>query len=132
MDTGVGVSYASSTLINYINKKPVQTETKKIETLMSINRRKIKIYSVKIQDINCEFGFETKLNHLVKEVLLELPNPKYRELQNTSVHLEDLQSNEHDPKNELLVHVILGVSDYTKIKTQERPRVGLSGEPIAD
>ena len=30
------------------------------------------------------------------------------------------------------VHVILGISDYTKIKTQERPRVGLPGEPIAE
>ena len=47
---------------------------------MSTNTKKIKIYSVKIQDIKCEFGFETELNHLEKEVLLELPNPKYQEL----------------------------------------------------
>ena len=31
----------------------------------------------------------------------------------------------------LPVHIILGISDYTKIKTQERPRVDLSGELIA-
>ena len=31
----------------------------------------------------------------------------------------------------LSVHVILGISDYTKIKIQERPRVDLSGELIA-
>ena len=49
-------------------------------------------------------------------MLLEFPNPKYRELQNAYVHLKDLQINEHDLKNELLVHVILGISDYTKIK----------------
>ena len=28
--------------------------------------------------------------------------------------------------------MILGVKDYIKIKTQERPRVGLPGEPIAE
>ena len=89
IDTEAGASYASSTLINHINKKPIRTKTKKIETLMSTNTRKIKIYSVKIQDINCKFNFKMGLNHLEKEVLLELPNPKYRELQNTYVHLKN-------------------------------------------
>ena len=87
-----------------------------METLMSTNTRKSKIYSVQIQDINCEFSFETEINHLEKEVLLELPNPKYRELQNTYVHLKDLQINDHKPKRKILVHVIIGISDYTKIK----------------
>ena len=99
--------------------KTKETETKKTETLMSTNTRKIKIYSVKILDINCEFGFETELNHLQKEVLLELPNPKYRELQNTYIHLKDLQINDHDPKGALPVYAILDISDYTKIKAQE-------------
>ena len=52
-------------------------------------------------------------------MLLELPNPKYRELQNTYVHLKDLQINKHEPKRELAVHVIRGISDYTKTKTEE-------------
>ena len=62
-------------------------------------------------------------------MLLELPHPKYQEVQNKCVHLNDLQINGHDPKNELPIHVI---RDYTKIKTHERPRVGLPGEPIAN
>ena len=99
---------------------------------MGTNTRKLKTYSVKFQDINCEFSFETELNHLEKEMLLELPSPKYRELQNAYVHLKDQQINDHDLKSELPVHVILGINDYTKIKTQERPRVGLPGEPIAE
>ena len=52
-------------------------------------------------------------------MLLEFPQPKYRELQNTYVHLKDLQINDHDPKNELPAPVILGINDYTKMKTQE-------------
>ena len=63
---------------------------------MKTNASKIEIYSVKIKYINCEFAFETELNHLEKEVLLELPNPKYRELHNTFFHLKDLQINDHD------------------------------------
>ena len=110
IDTGAGASYASSTLINHINKKPFRTETKKIETLISTNTRNIKIYSVKVQDITCEFSFKTELNHLEKEVLLELLKPKHRELQNTYVNLKDLETNNHDPKSELPVHVILGAT----------------------
>ena len=52
IDTAAGASYASNALINYINKKPIRTETKKIETLISTNTIKFKIYSVKVQDIS--------------------------------------------------------------------------------
>ena len=65
------------------------------------------------------------LNRLEKEVLFELPNPKFWELQNTYVNLEDPQFNDHDPKSKLPIHVILRIIDYTKIKTRERPRKDL-------
>ena len=84
---------------------------------MGTNTRKIKIYSVKIQNINCEFSFETELNYFKKELLLELPNPKYREIRNAYVRLKHLQVNDRDPKSDLLVHVVLRTSDYTKMKT---------------
>ena len=64
IDTGARVS---STFTNHINKKPIQTETKEIDTLMSTNTRKIKIYSVKIQGISCEFGFETRIKSFRKK-----------------------------------------------------------------
>ena len=67
------------------------------------------MYSVKIQDIICEFNFKMELSHLEKKVLFKLPNPKYWELQNTYVHLKDLQVDDHDPKCELPVHVILDI-----------------------
>ena len=40
--------------------------------------------------------------------------------------------NDHDKKRELFVHVIVGVNDYTRIKTQERQRVVVSWEPVAE
>ena len=40
--------------------------------------------------------------------------------------------NERDAKTELPVHVILGASDYVKIKMQKCPRVGKINEPIAE
>ena len=64
-------------------------------------------------------------------MLSELSNPKYQELQNKYVHLKELKIKNYDPLSELPVDVTLDISDYTKIKIQERPRVGLTWELIA-
>ena len=72
------------------------------------------------------------MHNLEKSVLVELPNPKYLELQNKYQHLKDLEINDNDPEAILPFHIILGVNVHTKIKTQERLRVGLEGEPVAE
>ena len=120
IDTGAGSSCTSSKLINKINKKPIRRETKRIETLMHSVVKKTEIYHFEIGDINQEFKIGIEINKLEKEVLLELPNPNYPEIHDT------------DTKKELPVYVILGAGGYTKIKTQERARVGQPGKPIAE
>ena len=47
-------------------------------------------------------------------------------------HLKGIQINEKGIKPELPIHVILGASDYVKIKMQKYPRVGKMNEPIAE
>ena len=42
------------------------------------------------------------------------------------------EMNERDTKPEFLIHVILGASDYVKIKMQNCSRVGKINEPIAN
>ena len=53
-------------------------------------------------------------------------------MQKKYAHLSDIIMTYHDTKRDLPVHVILGAGIYTKIKTQERARVGQPGEPIAE
>ena len=45
-------------------------------------------------------------------------------------HLKGIKMNERDTKPELPIHVILGASDYMKIKRKKCPRVGKINEPI--
>ena len=40
--------------------------------------------------------------------------------------------NDNDEKEQLLVHIILGASDFAKIKMEKSPRVGKIGEPFAE
>ena len=68
----------------------------------------------------------------IEKCALELSNQGYQDLQNNYQHLKDVKINDHDKKLELTVRVMLGVSDYTRVKMQERPRVGLRGEPMAE
>ena len=98
--------------------------------MLEILRNTLK--SVEIRDSAHEFKFQAEINNLEKSALLELLNPKYRDLQDSYQHLKDIKINDRDKKRELHVHVILGVNDYTRIKTQERPKVGLPGEPMAE
>jgi hypothetical protein len=37
-----------------------------------------------------------------------------------------------DEKPEVPVHLILGASEYSKIKTATKPRIGQPGEPVAE
>ena len=80
IDTGVGASYTSSTLIDRINKKPIRKQHKRIEAIMSSSTKSIPVYSVEIRDSDHEFKFQTEINKLEKSVLLELPNPEYQSL----------------------------------------------------
>ena len=80
---------------------------------------------------------QAKISHLKqkeveRETLLSLPNPNYESVLRQYHHLRDIKINDTDTKAELPVHLILGASEYTRIKVQEMPRVGQPGKPIAE
>ena len=99
---------------------------------MSSATKSIPVYYVEVRDSDHEFKFRTETEKPQKSVLLELPNPEYQNLQNNYQHLKNIKTNHLDKKRELPVHVILGVKNYTRIKTQQRSRVELLGDPVAE
>ena len=131
LDTGSGSSYISESFID-LKINPVRKEYKTIETLTNSTTKKLKIYNLKVENLDENFSFQTELNKLEREVLITLPNPKYNEMIETYDHLKGIKMNERDTKPELPIHVILGASDYVKIKMQKCPRVGKINEPIAE
>ena len=64
--------------------------------------------------------------------MLPLSNPNYESVLRQQQYLRDIKMNDTDTKGELPIHLILGASEYTRIKVQEMPRVGQPGEPIAE
>ncbi|CAH3014674.1 unnamed protein product [Porites evermanni] len=62
------------------------------------------------------------INKVDKGVLLTIPNPKYEQLINRYHHLQQLVTDDNDKNSELLIHVILGSSEYSGIKTATKPQ----------
>ena len=64
-------------------------------------------------------NFKTEISKLQKSVVLELPNPSYREIQNNHQHLRERTLNNYDTKSELPIHYVLVITQKVKRKTPE-------------
>ena len=92
----------------------------------------LSIYNVTIKNLEDDFEFTIEMNAVDKDVLLNVPNPDYGARLTKYPHLMGIKMNENQTKAILPIHVILGACDFTKIKTQERPRIGQVGDPVAE
>ena len=131
LDTGSGSSYTLEGLLNCLKINPTRKEIKTIKTLTNLNTKKIKIYSVKMQDVDEKYSFNTELNKLEREVSLTLPIPKYSKTLKNYPHIREVRINDTDEKEQLPLHFVLMASDFAKIKIVKSPGVGKIGEPFA-
>ena len=88
--------------------------------------------TVCVEAVNGEFAMDVSVTKVDKGELLYVDNPNYTTLINSYQHLEGVQMEDKDQKPKLPVHLILGAGDYMRIKTNEKPRVGKIGEPVAE
>ena len=132
LDTGAGSSYASASLINRLGIPAARVENRKIEMMVHTAVRKIQVYNLKITNLEEDFEMCADISKVDKDVLLSLENPKYEAMVNKYRHLSDLRLNDMDNKSELPVHLVLGTSEYSRIKTATKPRIGNPGEPVAE
>ena len=94
--------------------------------------QRVQSYTVKVASVDGKFEMTTKVNKVDKGVLLTVSNPHYEELISKYPHLEGVVMGDNDKKSELPIHLILGASEYSRIKTETKPRIGRPSEPIAE
>ena len=94
--------------------------------------RKLEIYDVEILELSEKLKINSAVYTIEKNTLLSLSNPKYKTILDQYKHLASLNMNDNDTKPELPVHMILGASDYARIKVPEMPRGGSPGEPVTE
>ena len=132
MDTSAGSTYTSATLIEKLNRKPDHKECQGIEMMMTSTSQRIELYKVQISNIKGDFNLSTTLSKVDKGTLLTVPNPSYADIVFKHQHLKGVIIADTDTKAELPIHVILGASEYAKLKTNSAPRMGDPGEPVVE
>ena len=132
LDTGAGSSYASAALLDRLRKRPIRKELRRIEMMVQSANQMIELHKLKISSLHESFHLETEVTKVNRSKLLSLGNPKYEEKIARFSHLRGISMDDTDQKPELPIHLVLGASEYAKIKTVSMPRVGQPGEPIAE
>ena len=132
LDTGAGSSYASAALLDKLRLKPERSEVRRIEMMIGATTERVEIYSLQISSVKGDFKLEAEVTKVDRKELLTVRNPKYNEMIRRYGHLQDVVMEDTDNRDELPVHVILGASEYTKIKTASNQKVGRIGEPVAE
>ena len=129
IDSGAGSSYVSAKLIDLLRLKPIATQTRSIDMLMSTKVATLEEYDLSFQSVNHQFTLSVKATKVNKSELLSIDNPNYRELINKNPHLRGVYVHDEDKKARLPVHVVQGSG---RIKTETRPRIGQENAPISE
>ena len=132
IDSGAGSSYASAKLIDLVKKKPSATKTQRIDMLMSSRVTRMESYDVVIESVDDSYKIDVRLMKVNKGELLSIDNPRYEQLIQKHQHLRQVEILDHDSKQQLPIHVILGSGEYARIKTGTKPLVGEDGDPVAE
>ena len=132
LDTGAGSSYASAALIDHLKIRPHQREARQIEVMMGVVSKPVELFNIKVSSLKRDFTVNTEVTKVHKRELLSLENPRYKQCLDKYEHLKGVEMDDLDTKDILPVHLILGVSDYARIKTETAPRIGALNEPIAE
>ena len=132
LDTGAGSSYISAGMINNLGVKEYRTEGRQIEMMFTTQKKKVKIYSLGVCDINNNHVITAEITQVDRKELLSISNPKYEQIIRKYKHLNLIKMNDSDKREELPIHVILVASEYTRLKTSTKPLIGNPGEPIAE
>ena len=132
LDTGAGSSYASAALLKLLKVRPYQCKVRQIEMMLGAVTKQVEIFQVQVSSTSGDFCLDTEVTKVDKNQLLSLENPRYEQCLAKYAHLKGIEMEDKDSKDIMPVHLILGASDYAKIKTETVPRVGALGEPIGE
>ena len=132
LDTVAGSSYASAALQDRLKLKTIKKETKNIDMIMSSTTSKLEIYDVEISELLEKIKINSAVYKVEKNTLLSLPNPKYMAIIDQCKYLAGINMNDNHTKSELPIYMILGASNYARIKVPEMPKVGSPGEPVVE
>ena len=92
--------------------------------MLSTVNRQIEIYNVEVENFRGDFKLAVDVSKVDRDVPLSVKNPRYQDVLKKYPHLQGVRMDDVDEKPELPVHLILGASEYAKIKTDAKAKIG--------
>ena len=132
LNTAASTSYASSSLINALEKKMLRKEAREIEMMLGTKKTVLEVYAAELKSIDGDFSMTTEITKLDKPVVTEAPNPDLVGIIGKYAHLKGVNIADVSKKEQLPIHLVLGAGDYNAVKLEEPQRVGKPGEPTAE
>ena len=93
--------------------------------MLGVTTRQVEIYSVNVKAVDADLALNVDVTGVDKGQLLMLKNPKYQ-------HLKEVQMLVTDDKATLPIHLILGASEFARLKTDSMPHVGRPRDPVTE
>ena len=84
---------------------------------------KVEMYNMTVTSVTGNFSMSMTVSKVDKLELMTLVNLKYEELINKYTHLSGVHMNDSDTKLQFPIHLVLGVSEYARIKTSTTPNI---------
>ena len=132
LDTGAGSSYASAALLKRLSNRDHRKEVRRVEMMLGAVTREMELSTINVEALDRKFKMNVSVTKIDKHKVLSVDNPNYQKLIASYPHLQGVRIEDNDQKSKLPIHLILGASDYLCIKTDEPPRVGKTGDPVAE
>ena len=132
LDTGAGSSYASAALLDRVSMRKSKKEIRKIDMMLGVTTREVELSTIDIKGTSGKFSMSVEVTKVNKAELVFIDNPRYQQMIERNPHLKGVTMEDLDQKERLPVHIILGASDYAKLKTNQPPRVGQPGQPVVE
>ena len=85
-----------------------------------------------IENLSGNFRLRTEITKVNRGVPLTLTNSWYKDILTEYDHLREVEIDDVHLKKELTVHLILGTSEYARIKTETKSKMRKPAEPIVE
>ena len=126
------IRHASAVLLEKLPKPSRAKKVRRIETMLRSTTREVELSTIKVRSTDGNEELNVDVTKVERRELLMINNPHYQQIIESYAHLKGVETTDCDPKPYLPIHLILGASEYTGIKTSELHCVGLLGEPVAE
>ena len=122
----------------------MQTRNETNRDVVTHHLENAQVRNLTISNQEGSFKLKVDIHKVDKEILLTVPNSEYKTLlqsytQLKGVFIDDVDDDDNDDddddddtKAELPVHIVLGASNFSKIKTNMPARTGKTGEAVAE